>query len=194
MQINLKKAAALASVLAGSQVKFDHAFAVDVFADAPTEDTVERAREALKQQVSLALGLADAAFLIRSLIGRANVGHINDLLTQRALVDKQLQLVNGIPLRQRGTDLVALTRQIEAKRAGGNEAQGYQLALRGGQLALRGGGLTLDLETESIVSPLLKNLRRMKRNIDDELQAVNFNTQIEIPANVVRVLTDLDLV
>ena len=185
MQVNLKKAASLAAALSALTVKTEHTLGVDVYADVPTENMVQTAKENLKKQVETALNISTAAYLIRGLISVANEGRINKLLGDRALVEKQLSILNAVPVRAVGTSLVALGRQIEAQRAGGNDAA----RIYGGR-----GGLSLELETASLVTPIVRNMRRIKRNLDDELQAVNFATTIELPKEVVEVLTELDLI
>lgn len=181
MKVNLKKAAALAAAVSAVGAKFDHAYNVDLYADPPNEEAVTRAREALGSQVATALTLAEVVFVIRQLIGEANVPRVNSLLTKRALIDKQLSIINSVPVRRQGTNLTALARQIEALRVGENKAYGVKAP-------------NLELETETLVAPILRELRKAKRELDDELQAVNFNTTIELPDGVVQVLKDLDLI
>lgn len=184
MKVTLKKAAALAAAVSAVAVKQDHAYAVDIYADPPDEEFVTRARDILQQQLGSALALSSVVFQLRRLIGVANEGAVNRLLTERAAIEKQLSIVNSIPLRTQGTNLEALKRQIEAGRAG-PEVGARLFGAR---------GTTLELETHTIVSPLLRSLKREKRRVDEELQVANFTTEIELPDEVVKVLTDLDLV
>lgn len=185
MRVNLKKAAALSAALTALGVKTDHTLSVDVYADIPTEDLVKRLDDKFKEQVQTVLNISAAAFMIRELISKANEGRINTLLSGRALIEKQLTFINTIPVRIAGTNLNTLARQIEAQRAAGAEGQ----ARLGGR-----NGLILELATDSVVGPILRQLRRTKRDIDDELQALNFNNNIELPEDVVKILTDLDLI
>lgn len=182
MKVNLKKAATLSSALASTQIKFEHSFAIDVFADPPTAENAKTAQEGLNNHVILSMNLLAASFMIRQLIGQANADKINELLAARAMIEKQLSILNTIPVRPNGTNIEALTRQIKAARLPDARPNPY------------GRGLILELETESILSPIFRKLRRAKRDIDDELQGLNFNTTIEIPEDVVKILTDLDLV
>lgn len=182
MQVTLKKAAALAAALTGLPVKIDHQYSVDPFADPPSQAMVVEFAGKMQTQVEVALGIVDAAFVIRDMIGKANVGKINQLLTERAAIEKKLSIINGIPSRNKGTNLDALTRKVEAGREEKAPAFG------------RGNGLTLDLETETLILPIQKELKRQKRRVEEELQTLNFNTTIELPKGVVDVLTELDLV
>lgn len=182
MKVNLKKAAALSAAVSAVAVRYDHQYNVDLYADPPTQESADKSRELLAQQISTGLALVESAFAIRLLIGKANEGRINALLTARALTEKKLAVVNSVPLRRQGTNIEALKRQIEAHRAQ-PEQRVYGRA-----------GLTLDLETEGLLTPTIRSLRKQKRELDDELQMLNYNTQIELPENVVKVLTDLDLV
>lgn len=183
MKVTLKKAAALSAAVAAATVKLDHAYAVEIYAEPPTEDFVNRARDILQQQIASARTLSAVVFQLRRLIGAANQGSINSLLTERAAIEKQLAIVNAIPVRTQGTNIQALARQIEAIRG-----QGEAQRIYGARAA------TLELETHTIVSPILRTLKREKRRVDDELQVLNFTTEIELPDEVVKVLTDLDLV
>lgn len=181
MEVNLKKAAALAAAIAASPLKLEHSFSVDIYGDAPTPEQMDTLKGNLQEQIAVALALTNAVFVIRELIGKANEARVNTLLSARALLDKQLSVLNSIPVRKQGTSLVALARQMEALQSAEVKVFGQRAP-------------NLDLETESIVSPLLSELRKKKRAIDDELQAVNFTTTIKLPEAVVEVLTILDLV
>jgi hypothetical protein len=181
MIVNLKKAAALAAAVSATTVKFDHAFNIDPYGDPPQPEHIERYRENLLNQVGTAMVLTEIVFTIRRLIGEANVGRVNDLLTRRARVEKKLSILNTIPVRQQGSNLVAIARQVEALR--GVENKPYGVKVPG-----------LELETASLITPFLRELKKNKRDLDDELQAVNFNTTITLPEDVVGVLKTLDLV
>lgn len=182
MKINLKKAAAIAAALSAVKIDLNHVYSVDIFADPPTEDTVKQLRDTLSTQVATYLALIETVFEIRYLIGSANEGRINLLLTQRALIEKQLSVVNSIPVRSAGTNISALQRQLEAFH---NKEKASYVGIK---------LPTLELETASLVGPALSELKRRKRELDDELQALNFNTTIELPEDAVKVLTSLDLI
>lgn len=181
MIVNLKKAAALAAAVSATSVKFDHAFNLDVYGDPPQQGHVDQYRENLLNQIGTAMVLTEVAFKIRRLIGEANIGRVNDLLTRRANVEKKLSILNQIPVRQQGTNLASLARQVEAFRGAENKPYGAKMP-------------GLELETASIITPSLRELKKTKRDLDDELQAVNFNTTITLPEDVVGVLKTLDLV
>lgn len=182
MKVTLKKASALAAAATAivPTIKFDHSYVVDVYGDPPSDEAIEAANVLLNNQLTNALAIVGIVFRIRQMIGQANTGRIDGLLTARAAIDKQLSVLNQIPVRQQRTNLVALTRQMEA--------------LKGNEQKLYGNNLKLDLETFSLVSPLSRQLIKDKRAIDEELATLNFTTTIELPADVVKVLTDLDLI
>jgi hypothetical protein len=182
LKVNLKKAAALSAALSSVAVRFDHQYAVDIYSDPVTDAAVAVMHQQLEQQVRNALIITDMVFGIRQMIGAANVAKINTLLTERAKIEKQLTVLNTLPVRAPGTNLVVLGRQLEAAKAAEPKVYG------GNRIP------PLELETASIVQPFASTLRRRKRNLDEELQALNFNTTIELPDDVVKVLTDLDLI
>lgn len=181
MKVTLKKAAALALALTSASVALQHSFSVDVYEDLPLPEDITAAHDRLEEQVAKALAVAEAGFTIRVIIGEANEGNINGLLTRRALIDKQLSILNTVPVRETSTNLVSLQRQVEAFRSSESRPYGSKAP-------------PLDLETASIVSPLLKRLRKEKRDVEEELQRINFATTVELPADVVKILTDLDIV
>lgn len=183
MKVTLKKASALAAAVLAAVPKFSHEFSVDVYADPVSTERLEEMNDQLAEQVETANRLIDVGFLIRELVGRANAENdINGLLTSRALIEKKLETFNTIPLRQKGPNLVALERQVEAARA--NPQPAY----------VGRGGLSILLETASLVAPELTKLRRAKREVEEKLATANYNTHIEIPEDVVEVLKSLDLV
>jgi len=183
MKVNLKKAAALAAALSSTAIKVDHSYSVDVYGELPTADGLKAAKEVFETQVSNNLVVLTAAYTIRRLIGDANAATVDKLLNLRALTEKKLAFLNALPLRRQDTNLDVLKKKVEAVLAG-DQKIGY------------GGPRVPDLEigTEEFLTPLIKKLKKLKRDLDEELQAVNFNTTIEIPEDVVKVLTDLDLI
>lgn len=183
MKVNLKKAAALAAAVAAISVKYDHAYGVDTYADPPSQAFVDSARQQLSHQITTGLTLVEASFVIRTLIGKANEGMVNAVLTERAKIEKQLAVLNSIPTRRQATNLEALQRQIAAYQQGGDNARVFGR-----------GSITLELETETLLAPLAKPLRKKKRELDEMLQTLNYNTQIELPDDLVKLLTELDLI
>lgn len=182
MKINLKKAGALAVAVAAVKTPVNTTFSVDPYGDVPSEESVQNLQQEFRDSVMTTLSLYETVYLLRKLIGEANVEKVNGLLSQRALVEKQLSLMNSIPLREKGTNLNVLARKVEAMR----EKVDNQVYGRN--------PLTLELETDSLVGPLVRQMKRRLRDLDDELQKANYNTEIEIPENVVEVLKTLDLV
>lgn len=181
MLVNLKKAGALAAALLSCQVKMDHTFGVDIYGDPPAPNWQEGAEAMLAAQVDRALALTEAGFTIRRLIGEANKAVIDGLLAERALIEKKLSIINGLPKRANGTNMVALARQIMALREQEQKPYGQK-------------PLTLEIKTEELIDGLAKPLKRSLRELDDKLQAANFNTNIDIPEGVAKVLRELDLI
>lgn len=181
MKVNLKKAGALAVAVAAVKTPVNTSFSVDPYGDVPSEDSIKNLEQSFRDSVMTSLSLYETVYMIRKLIGEANVKEVNGLLSQRALVEKQLALMNSIPLRDKGTNLDVLARKVEAAREKADNPYGRN-------------PLALDLETESLVYPLIRQMKRRLRDLDDDLQKANYNTEIELPDNVVEVLKALDLV
>jgi hypothetical protein len=179
MRVTLKKAAALAAALSSIEIAIPHTVQVSAFDDAP--DAFDTWGVALREQIEKASVKWTTVYQIRSLIGQANEGKINSLLTERAAVEKLIAIYGSIPSRPSNPSPAALSRQFEAIR----NAPGM-----GG----RNVNVPVELETASIVDQPLDELKARKRVLDDELAALNHEISITLPDDVVTILRDFKLI
>lgn len=183
MQVNLKKAAALSAALAAIPFAPAHAFRVDVYGPLPTQEHVEALRQQLVDQISAALRRNKAVYTIRKMVGEANMERISGLLASKAELEKNLAVLGAVPVRPSSTNLDAIARQAA-------DLLNPEIARR----AFGGNNIALEIQTDDLIVPNQKALRKAVRVIDEELQACNFNTKIELPKDVVDILTENDLV
>jgi|JI10StandDraft_1071094.scaffolds.fasta_scaffold56985_4 hypothetical protein len=182
MQVSLKKGAALALALSAIPVKLDHTYSIDVFGSPPAPQDIEDMGLMLTAQLNEALRINQAVFTIRSMIGQKNEGQINNLLTERAMIDKSLAIVGGLPLRSSTPNLATLPDKMAlAKEQASSNTYGKTLTL------------LIELRTDTYV-PISKALKKRRLKIEDELAHLNFTTMIELPEDVVAVLTAYDLI
>lgn len=179
MKISLKKAAALATALSALQTPAQPRINLSIYGDNSPEGVKDRIKTVVDEQEAIVahnLALNAAVYDIRHLIGKANEGRINFLLTERALIDKQLQLLNSIPTTP-APNFEHLSRQLTARAAMENPSTDL-----------------VPIPTPMDFSMQIKSLKRERVKIEDELAQLNFTTMIELPEDVVTILTDNDLV
>lgn len=181
MDVNLKKASALALALAGVNVQIAHSYALDPYADPPTNEDVDELEGQFNSAVQKALQINEAVYVIRGMIGIANEGRINELLTARAMADKGLAILNAIPQRKGRPNLTALAAKLAASKEDKSPSYGAK------------SGITLDLQTSQIAD-IIKAFRKGRVKIEDELAKLNYSTTIKLPDDVVALLTEFDLV
>lgn len=187
MRVTLKKAAGLAAALASVSVLVNTSVNVSIFSDRKVQDVIDEEMAVLSTNLDRALSLVEAVYTIRDLIGKANEGTISELLTERARIDKQLAVLN--PLLQpnaRKLDTDAVERQLQSMREKGGESSGF-----GSRTA---DTVTVPLPTSPRVESHIKALKKARIRIEDRLAEFNFKTTIELPEEVVKLLTELDLI
>lgn len=188
MQVTLKKAAGLAAALASVSVLVNTSVNVSIFSDRKVQDVIDEEMAVLTTNLDRALSLVEAVYTIRSLIGKANEGTISELLTERARIDKQLAVLNPLLQPQaRKLDIGAFEAQREAAR---NKGSGESIGF-GSRTADH---MTIPLPTSSLVEGTIKALKKARIRIEDRLAEFNFKTTIELPEEVVKLLTELDLI
>lgn len=181
MEVNLKKASALSLALGGMTVAIPHTFALDPYAEPPTDELVDELEGQFIAAVGKAIEIVQATYMIRGLISHANEGRINDLLTARAELDKVLGILNAIPQRKNRPNLIALAAKLSASKDDKTPSYGSKA------------GPTLDIPTAS-VAQTIRVFRKGRVKIEDELASLNYSTTIKLPDDVVALLTEFDLV
>jgi S-adenosylmethionine:tRNA-ribosyltransferase-isomerase (queuine synthetase) len=181
MQVTLKKAAALAAALSGVAIAASPSLNLSAYSSKNISEEVEYETGVLKASVEKALQIAEAGYSIRALIGIANEGEINNLLTTRAAIDKKLSIINAVHNQAKAPDYDALTAQREVMKTGEQSVYSQKT-------------LSVTIPTADFTTPLLKTLKKERIKIEDKLAQLNFTKTIQLPEEVVSLLTELDLI
>lgn len=186
MHVTLKKAAALATALAAVTVPLESSVTISIFSEEDPEKLVTAETAALTDNINKSMAVNNAVYAVRTLIGRANEGQINTLLTERALLDKQLALLNRfVQTNVRPPDWQAVTRQLTALRDQPQAAGAYNRPTI---------AIAIALPTNDLVTDELRTLKKRRIAIDDQLSELNFKTTIELPEEAVALLREFDLI
>lgn len=182
MQVTLKKAAALATALGAATDKFVQEIEISKHTTTPIRDIVEEARSELEYKIDDIQCRIQAHYQLRDLIGKANEGEINELLTKRARIDKQLGVLELFPLRDHPDYNVLEAKRTELRNGTSKDRYDYSDSIK------------VQLPTEGWVPPMVSHLKRERLAVEDRLAELNFTTKIELPDDVVRILRAYDLV
>lgn len=178
--VTLKKAAALATALASVKIETSTSVTLSIFSTSNVQNEVEAAIADIKLAVETTLEIQSAIYLIRALIGKANEGEINELLTHRAMLDKQLAMLNSVNNNVNPIDYDGVTAQREAKK---NQDNTYSAP-----------SLSVTIPTGDFIQPAIKQVKKARISTEDKLTQLNFTKTIELPDDVVKILTDFDLI
>jgi hypothetical protein len=185
MQVTLKKASGLALALSAISVACPTGLNFSIY-DNP-DHLESRLKDAeVQRDVALkrAADVISATYTIRLLIGEANAGAISALVTERAMIDKQLAMLNAIKIVENLPDVGAILRRVDALKEAPKTSSYSQPA----------DTLAISLENWSVITPQLKHWKKRKIAVDDELAKLNYVTLITLPDDVVKVLRDHDLI
>lgn len=182
MQVTLKKAAALATALSGIKIEVSPVVALSAYSNKDIAVEIDEATSELTSSVGSAMKIVGAVYAIRGLIGTANEGEINELLTVRAMLDKHLSILNAVNNTAKALDYDALKAQRAVLAA--QEPNVYGLAK----------AMNVNIPTGSFVLPLLKKAKKDRLKVEDKLAQLNFTKTIELPEDVVTLLTEHDLI
>lgn len=195
MQINLRKANALAKALQDEALKqtAPTSIAVSVFAVEPDiAGEAVAAGNAVRQSLEDALALTTAAYTVRGLLGKAfHTSGINDVLTEKALLDRREKLISNVLAYaptgpQAEQDLELAPRRLEAM------IEQRKAAATSSTVTLRQIGETLTVQVPPSayvgLDDELRVIRRRKTEITDELLGLNTSNRITIPEDVVALI------
>lgn len=195
MQINLRKANALAKALQDEALKqtAPTSIAVSVFAVEPDiAGEAVSAGNAVRQSLEDALALTTAAYTVRGLLGKAfHTSGINDVLTEKALLDRREKLISNVLAYaptgpQAEQDLELAPRRLEAM------IEQRKAAATSSTVTLRQIGETLTVQVPPSayvgLDDELRVIRRRKTEITDELLGLNTSNRITIPEDVVALI------
>lgn len=191
MQVNLRKANALAKALQDEAHKqtAPTAVSISVYAENPDiADIVKAAGDAVRAALADALALSTAAYTLRGLMGKAfHTSGINDVLTEKALLDKREKLISQVlalaptgPQAEQEIELAPrrLASLIEQRAAAAGSSTVTLRAI--------GENLTVQVPPSAYVGldDELRAIRRRKTEISDELLSLNAANRITIPEDV----------
>ena len=191
MQVNLRKANALAKALQDEAHKqtAPTSVSISVYAENPDiAGAVKTAGDAVRTALADALALSTAAYTLRGLMGKAfHTSGINDLLTEKALLDKREKLISQVvataptgPQAEQELELAPrrLASLIEQRAAA---AGSPNVSLRS-----LGESLTVQVPPSAYagLDDELREIRRRKTEISDELLGLNAANRVTIPEDV----------
>ena len=190
MQVNLRKANALAKSLQDEALKQNapHAVTFSIYAESPDiKAELASAGEALRTALSDALALTAASYAIRGLLGKAfHTSGINDVLTEKALLDRQEKMISAVfahaPRLSHDVDLAP--RRLQAL------IDQHSAAQAAGTRCVAADSLNLSVQAESYagLEDQLRDIRRRKTEITDELLGLNTAHRITLPEDVVALI------
>lgn len=188
MKLTLRKANALQNAIQ------DHIKTIDVkntislneFQDVQTELTC--ARETLLGADVRRDNLTKALFVMRKLVGRANVeSGVADLLTDAAYIDKRLAQLKGLIESKASESTVVLEGKLEKLRSTEAKSRiyGYGDTVETGVL--------LEQVIDGFKSTT-RELKKQKQTINDKVLELNVRTEIELDAQTVQLLQKEQLI
>lgn len=184
MDINLRKANAIQNAITETvnSIEIDTRIELNEFQDVAAE--LKKANDLLFANDARRQKLLLAFYNIRGLVGAANAQcGINTSLAKSAFVDKRISQLQEIAIAKPMTDLAVITGKIEKirNRPEDNHANFYGRAE---------GVDTYVLSEEQIqeAKAEIKNLKKQKVKINDEILELNIKTEIPLSEDVVETL------
>lgn len=183
VQVTLKKASALAVALAAKQPKIEHEFSVSIYANDVSPVQAIAYEEQFATTLTDAMNVVAAVADIRRLVGVANQGKINELIHEKAALDKLLAVVASVPARKVSDDIEVFNRLKAAKQGEAPSAYGKAT-----------GAIVFQVGTSEAQDNALSTLRKQRIKCEDELIRLNYSTLVEIPKDVEELLRQYDLI
>ena len=183
MKITLRKANAIQNSIteAIKAIKIVGEVKLNEFQDAITElqkaNTELFANDARRQKLLLSF------YNIRGLVGQANAGAGIDLaLAKAAYIDKRIGQLNELAGFDMITDLAVINGKIEKLKTGKDETRrlyGYESTVDSGLLSA---------EQMTQIKDEVKNLKKQKQKLNDEILELNIKTEVPLSDEVVATL------
>lgn len=185
MQVTLKKAAALSLALSAISIAIPSGLNFSIYDDPETlEPKLHDAATQRDLALKRAADVISATYTIRLLVGEANAGAISALVTERAMVEKQLAILNKVTLVESQPEVKAILGRLAAMKE----------VPKTSSYSAPPDAVGITLENASQITPALKYWKKRKIAIDDELAKLNYATLITLPDDVVAVLNEHDLI
>lgn len=186
MNITLRKASAIQNSIqeAIKGIKIEKAISINEFQDVATE--LQKANTTLIENDARRQKLLLALYNIRSLVGAGNAQSGIDLaLSKAAFIDKRIAQLEDFANSDTMTDLTVLTGKLEKIKNRKDDS---------GRASLYGYGdtVTTSVVTQDQIDQAkaeIKNLKKQKQKINDEILELNIKTEIPLGEDAVATLT-----
>lgn len=189
MKITLRKANALQQNIneALRGIKIETQITVSEFED--VEAKLDQARQELFTDILRTLDLNYALYAIRGLVGDANATEIDGLLTRIAHTDKTIQFNNYLLGGLKQTSLDVLKGKLDKIRAMPEDSARSIYSSRNEVST----GLFTEGDLKGFKSAVLST-KKDKQKLQDKVLELNIKTEIELPEDVVTILTKEGLI
>lgn len=188
MQISLRKANALQQAILELTRNIHLTPTVTINEFEHLETKIAEAQRTLVGSILAKERLYAAFYAIRTLVGEANAKEINALLTSAALKEKVIEMYTDITRVAPRTDMNVLAGKLDKIKAASNIEDRY---------SSRQVDVNTTIFTESVMkeyAAMLSFKKKEKQKIQDKILELNISTKIELPEDVVAILTDADLI
>ena len=184
MKINLRKANALAKALQAEAHKqtLPTTAAISIYRIDGFDKVVAEVGETLRTNLETATALTRGAYALRGLLGKAfQTSGIDDLLTEKALLDAEEKLISKVIDKDHAW-ASASTVDLASPRLTAMKAAFDDPSVR----SYSKDALDVRVPEEAFagLEDRLRDIRRRKSQIADDLLAANTNNTIDVPAEV----------
>ena len=184
MKITLRKANAIQNSISDAikQIKIETSVSINEFENAQTK--IASANAKLFENDQRRSDLLMSHYAIRGLVGVANAtSGVDAKLTQAAYIEKRISQLTDIAGSEVQTDLSVINGKLEKIR---NRKEDSRASLYG-----RDDDVTTYVQTQEQVTEaknLIKDLKKQKQQLNDEVLELNVRTEISLPDDVVGIL------
>lgn len=188
MKITLRKASVLQNEIqeAIKNLTFTGQIQLNEFQDA--RSSLAAAKELLLGNLTKADNLSNALGAVRSLVGKANVTTgVHAKLAELAVVDKMISRYTELAVDANKFVDISMVEAKVVKLGKQTESRSYY-----GSESVASGVLS-DADIESFKDEI-RDLRKRKQRINDEILEANIRTEIELSVEIVAILTDSKII
>jgi hypothetical protein len=184
MKITLRKANAVQNTISDTikQIKIDTTVSINEFENA--EAKLASANAKLFENDQRRSDLLMSQYAIRGLVGVANAtSGVDAKLTQAAYIEKRISQLTEIAGSEVQAELTVINGKLEKIR---NRKEDSRASLYG-----RDDEVTTHVQTQEQVTEaknLIKDLKKQKQQLNDEVLELNVRTEITLPDDVVGIL------
>jgi hypothetical protein len=191
MNISLRKASALQNSVteAMKSIKVDTSIEINEFQDVTA--ILTKANETLFANDSRRQRLLLSLYNIRGLVGSANAQSGIDLkLASAAFIDKRIAQLEELAKVEPMTDLVVINGKLEKIRSDKSETSRSRIYGYSDTVSTT----VVSAEQLDQIKTEVKNLKKQKQKLNDEILELNIKTEIPLSEDIVKVLQDEGLI